>query len=285
MTDYLTGLSSSRSDFAKIETIFGPLSHICVVSADGFLLAANQRALAYQDLKPDALGAHIDEILRGYSFERMSRRTFDKVLSTGIPLTLDRVYRHRQRVIDRIHTLMLRIPWEAGFAVLCVSHEVTGFLVDSLRNYDPKKKTIPGIISGFPMRWVDFETLYLALRCNSTKEIASVLERSDDAVRLRLRALADYLEKTFSALGHSIPISPTLKDLRPFLKHWPINDAVLAGCILELNAWHGRNIVSITGFDAARKMEETLQSDNLIKVSAAQIRENLKIEIDRQPKD
>ncbi|HET8711230.1 MAG TPA: hypothetical protein VFM32_07630 [Spongiibacteraceae bacterium] len=277
--DFLISLSSSNVDFAEIDTIFGSLSLISVVRGDGILLAANQRILLSQDLKPEIVGKHVDEIFDGYCFEHMSRRTFEKVLNTGIPLTFDRVYRHRYRVLERIHTLMLRIPWESEFAVLCISHEVTGFLVDSLRNYNPKTKTIPGIISGLPMRWVDFEMLYLALRHSSTKDIASVIKRSDDAVRLRLRALADYLEKTFSALGYAVSISPTLKGMQPFLRHWPINDAVLAGCITELNAWYGKDVISIAGLDAERKMEEVYRYDNLIKVSVAQIKENLEKEI------
>ncbi len=268
----LVNLSLSRPDFAELDALFGPTSLISVFNAEGIFLAANQRALASYDLGSEAFGKHVDALFDGYQFERMHKLTFDKLLRTGIPATItDRVHPHRKYIIERMRTLMLRIPWEQGFAVLSVSHVVDDFLVEALRNYSPKTKLVSGTVSGIPMRWVDFETMYLAMRCSSTKEIATILRRSDDAVRLRLQALADYLEKTFSALGHSISVPSTLKAIQPFLRNWPINDAVLAGCISGLNAWHGKNTVSIAGFHPDRKLEEALRFDSLHGLSAAQL--------------
>ena len=251
-------LSPSNLDFSVLEALFSPTSLITIFSGDGILLAANQSALTSTQLGPEAFGKHADELFEGVKFERTSRPAFEELLRTGVPnIVDDRVYQDKPRIIVRIRAMLLRLPWGDGFAVLNVSNEVPDHLVESLRNYNPKTKMFPSAVPGLSMRWADFETAYLVMRCSSTNEIATVLRRSDDAVRLRLQALADYLQRAFALKGYTLTVPPTLKDMQPFLRHWPINDVILAGCINGLNARYGDNTVAIAGFDARRKEEYT----------------------------
>jgi len=282
--DVLIKLSPSNIDFSGLEAIFGSDTLITIINGDGILLAANQKmTLTSHYVGPETFGKHIDELVEGYCFERMSRRLYSELLRTGVPNMIDRVLPHKQRIIVRVRTLIIRIPWGAGFAVLNVSHEVPDYLVESLRNYNPKNKMLPSTIPGVSMRWVDFETMYLITRYSSTKEIATVLCRSDDAVRLRLQALADYLQKTFARLGYMVTVSPTLKALQPILRQWPINDAVLAGCINGLNARYGDNSVAIAGLDTTRQEESASQYDKPIESPAVRIMRALANVIDRPP--